>query len=138
MFVVPLGFCTRDQNNWRNCSPSEPVSVFTPNQLRSLLFGGIEPSTSVGTGSFSDVPSPKESSPPPLVLSSCFTPRVPVPTSQSIQFAASATRSAPLILSVSISNALLPTVDAGEQSTAAAFGAVRYRPDVAVNAATRT
>src|SRR5215218_244103 len=64
MLVVPLGFCTRDQNSSRNAS-----SVKTPNALRSLLFGGIDPSTIVGFGLSSAVPWPKLSSFAPVGLS---------------------------------------------------------------------
>src|SRR5215208_4350749 len=60
MFVVPLGFCTRDQNNSRKSS-----SVKMPNAFRSLLFGGIEPETIVGLGLSSAVPWPNASSPLP-------------------------------------------------------------------------
>src|SRR5690349_2108960 len=68
MFVVPDGFWTRDQNSSRNL-PAELDSVKTPNFLRSLLFGGMEPVTMVGLASFSALPWPKASSPPPLGLS---------------------------------------------------------------------
>src|SRR5712691_3659168 len=40
-----------------------------PKSCRSLLFGGIEPLTIVGSGASSLVPCPKESSPLPLGLS---------------------------------------------------------------------
>src|SRR5215212_9073104 len=95
MFVVPDGFCTRDQNSSRNL-PVPAVSVNTPNFFRSLLFGGIAPLTMVGFAVSSFVPWPKLSSPPPLGLSSfASTPGrrlVPVPpASQSMQSAGPST-----------------------------------------------
>src|SRR5215212_9559629 len=95
MFVVPDGFCTRDQNSSRNL-PVPAVSVNTPNFFRSLLFGGIAPLTMVGFAVSSFVPWPKLSSPPPLGLSSfASTPGrrlVPIPpASQSMQSAGPST-----------------------------------------------
>src|ERR687898_833495 len=67
MLVVPVGSCTRDQNSSRNLpvglpAVTSPDSVKTPNALRSLLLGGIPPSTTVGRAVSSLVPSPKDSS----------------------------------------------------------------------------
>src|SRR3954454_20556546 len=56
MFVVPFGSWTRVQNRCRNDFPAALFSLNTPNCLRSLLFGGIDRVTGVGTASSSDVP----------------------------------------------------------------------------------
>ncbi len=66
--TVPLGLLIRDQNSCRNLPPG-PTSEFTPNSRRSLLLGGIEPSTIVGAAVFSLVPCPNDSSPGPLAES---------------------------------------------------------------------
>src|SRR5215217_6274836 len=77
-----------------------------PNALRSLLFGGMDPSTIVGLELFSAVPCPKLSSPEPVALSFLTSPgrnEVPVPpVSQSMQPDVLTIR----LALVSISNAL--------------------------------
>src|SRR5438067_6444243 len=82
MFVDPDGFCTRDQNSWRNLEVPL-VSWLMPNTFRSLLFGGMEPATIFGLASSSAVPPPKASSLAPVGLSAwVITPdriAVPVP-----------------------------------------------------------
>ena len=94
MLVVPEGSCTRDQNSARNLpvgfeAVTVPCSLKTPNAFRSLLFGGIPPSTMDGIAVSSLVPFPKDSSPDPLGVSFLATTpeRKPVPVppvSQSI------------------------------------------------------
>src|SRR5215208_3425802 len=74
MLVVPDGACTRDQNSSRNlpvglAAVTSPDSVNTPKALRSLLFGGIPPSTTEGNAVSSLVPLPKDSSPDPDAVS---------------------------------------------------------------------
>src|SRR5712692_3817311 len=66
--TVPDGLLIRDQKRLRNL-PLMVSSLKMPKSCRSLLFGGIEPDTMVGFGSFSLVPWPKESSPVPDGLS---------------------------------------------------------------------
>jgi hypothetical protein len=56
MFVVPEGSCTRCQNRLRNLAPEGLVSRYTPKLSRSLLFGGMLPSTTLGTAVSSFVP----------------------------------------------------------------------------------
>src|SRR5215213_8270904 len=68
ILVVPLGSWTRLQNRFRNPDVVEP-SWYTPKAFRSLLFGGMLPSTTVGTVVLSLVPCPNESSPEPEGLS---------------------------------------------------------------------
>src|SRR5919112_2591553 len=112
MLVVPEGSCTRVQNSARYLpvgfeAVTSPCSLKTPNAFRSLLFGGIPPSTILGTAVSSLVPFPKDSSFGPLWVSFFATTpaRKPVPVppvSQSIH---------PLVLTtrfafVSTSNAL--------------------------------
>src|SRR4029079_16215441 len=64
MFVVPWGSWTRDQYRFRKPLLVEP-SWYTPKNFRSLLFGGMLPSTTDGMAVSSFVPWPKELSPPP-------------------------------------------------------------------------
>src|SRR5438132_3899419 len=121
MFVEPEGFCTRDQNSWRNLAVPL-VSWLIPNTFRSLLFGGIEPDTIFGLASSSDVPPPKASSVAPVGLSACvITPdriAVPVPpASQSMHGLAPFTAR---FAFVSISKLLPVTTLVVEQFTAPA------------------
>ena len=65
MFVVPDGSWTRVQKRCRNL-PFAFSSTYTPKSFRSLLFGGIEPDTTVGTAVSSLLPWPNELSSVPL------------------------------------------------------------------------
>src|SRR5215203_1525648 len=118
MLVVPVGSCTRDQNSSRNlpvglAAVTSPASVNTPKALRSLLFGGIPPSTTVGKAVSSLVPSPKDSSPDPeavsvLTIAPCCVPEAVEVSSQSIHPALLTT----WLASTSISNPLPASVAA--------------------------
>src|SRR5918993_5806639 len=89
MLVVPVGSCTRDQNSSRNPLIPCVLSTKTPNALRSLLLGGIPPSTTDGSAVSSLVPLPNDSSSFPdgvsvFTIASCCVPGSVEVSSQSI------------------------------------------------------